>query len=248
MADDVVIPGIGTVAADEIGGKKFQRIKFTFGVDGVATDVSADNPLPVVQTGTPALPTGAATQTTLAAVLAKLIAEPATEATADRIADAVEAIEALTGATASEAAPSLVEGAVGRPDSLNLHGAKRVVLQSPDGGDLVPDESVPFHNAAVAAKVLVSATPAFISSWFLSNKHATDVGYLQIFDAAGTGDVTLGTTVPKHEIDLKAGQRASESGLSLKFDLGVVIAVTTTSHGATATGTGWGVNLGIVAG
>lgn len=49
------------VAADVIGGVAFQRFKNTFGVDGVATDVSATDPLPVVQTGTPALPTGAAT-------------------------------------------------------------------------------------------------------------------------------------------------------------------------------------------
>lgn len=173
--------------------------------------------------------------------------DPATEATADRIADAVEAIEALTGATVNEAAPTLVEGATGQPDSLNTHGAKRVVLQDPTGGDLVPDESAPFHSATVAAKALVFAAPAFLASWFLSNKHATDIGYLQFFDAASTGAVTLGTTVPKHEIDLKAGQRASAAGLSLKFELGIVIAVTTASHGATATGTGWGVNLGVVA-
>lgn len=41
-------PGSGaTVATDEIGGLHFQRVKPTHGVDGVAVDVSATNPLPV---------------------------------------------------------------------------------------------------------------------------------------------------------------------------------------------------------
>lgn len=90
MADNVAItPGTGaTVAADDIGGVLFQRVKLTAGTDGTATDVSATDPLPVVQTGTPALPTGAATaanqstgNTSLASILAKLSADPATQTT-----------------------------------------------------------------------------------------------------------------------------------------------------------------------
>lgn len=50
MADNVnVTPGTGaTVAADDVGGVLFQRVKVTHGVDGVATDASATNPLPVL--------------------------------------------------------------------------------------------------------------------------------------------------------------------------------------------------------
>lgn len=49
MADNVTItPGVGaSVAADEVGGQLYQRVKPTFGDDGVATDVSQTNPLPV---------------------------------------------------------------------------------------------------------------------------------------------------------------------------------------------------------
>lgn len=49
MADNVgYTPGTGaTVAADEIGGALYQRIKPTFGEDGIATDVSQENPMPV---------------------------------------------------------------------------------------------------------------------------------------------------------------------------------------------------------
>jgi len=49
MADNVgYTPGAGaTVAADEIGGVLHQRVKIGIGADGVATDVSDANPLPV---------------------------------------------------------------------------------------------------------------------------------------------------------------------------------------------------------
>jgi hypothetical protein len=53
MADNVgYTPGSGaTVAADEIGGVLYQRVKPTFGADGTATDVSSDNPMPMAAYG-----------------------------------------------------------------------------------------------------------------------------------------------------------------------------------------------------
>jgi hypothetical protein len=71
MVDNVAItPGTGaTIAADDIGGALHQRVKLTWGVDGSAVDSSASNPLPVVQTGTPALPTGAATDAKLDTII-----------------------------------------------------------------------------------------------------------------------------------------------------------------------------------
>jgi hypothetical protein len=48
MADNVVLPGTGgTIAADEIGGAQYQRVKVTWGADGSANDASSANPLPV---------------------------------------------------------------------------------------------------------------------------------------------------------------------------------------------------------
>ena len=72
MADDIILnagSGGDTVAADEIGGKKHQRIKIQYGDDGAATDVSDTNPLPIDDAGgsitvdatSLPLPTGAAT-------------------------------------------------------------------------------------------------------------------------------------------------------------------------------------------
>jgi hypothetical protein len=49
MADDFSypIPAGSTFAADEVDGRKFQRVKLTYGVDGTADDVQAGLPLPV---------------------------------------------------------------------------------------------------------------------------------------------------------------------------------------------------------
>ena len=53
MADNVgYTPGTGaTVAADEIAGVLHQRVKIGVGGDGVAVDVSQENPMPVAAYG-----------------------------------------------------------------------------------------------------------------------------------------------------------------------------------------------------
>jgi hypothetical protein len=53
MADNVgYTPGTGAVvAADEIGGVLFQRMKLTHGADGTAVDVSDVAPMPVQEMG-----------------------------------------------------------------------------------------------------------------------------------------------------------------------------------------------------
>jgi hypothetical protein len=69
MADNVgYTAGTGTtIAADDVGGVLHQRVKIGVGVDGTAVDVSSDNPMPVSAASLP-LPTGAATQATLATI------------------------------------------------------------------------------------------------------------------------------------------------------------------------------------
>lgn len=48
MADDVTLPAPGAIiAADEVGGKKYQRVKISHGADGAATDTSEEAPFPV---------------------------------------------------------------------------------------------------------------------------------------------------------------------------------------------------------
>lgn len=51
MNNTVLNPGAGgdTIATDDIGGIKYQRIKVNFGADGTASNVSVANPLPVAR-------------------------------------------------------------------------------------------------------------------------------------------------------------------------------------------------------
>lgn len=54
MADNTLLnagSGGDTIATDDVGGVKYQRVKVTYGVDGVATDVNASTPLPTLLYG-----------------------------------------------------------------------------------------------------------------------------------------------------------------------------------------------------
>lgn len=76
MADNTPQTGANTIATDEIGGIHYQRVKVTFGADGVATDVSADAKLPV-DVGTVAV-TGSFYQTTQPVSIATMPTTPVT--------------------------------------------------------------------------------------------------------------------------------------------------------------------------
>jgi hypothetical protein len=68
MADNTSQTGTDTIASDDIGGVKYQRIKLTWGVDGSAVDASATNPLPVTSTIS-SIPAAADTTDSIAAAL-----------------------------------------------------------------------------------------------------------------------------------------------------------------------------------
>jgi hypothetical protein len=58
MADNTELnPGAGgdIIASDEINGVKYQRVKPAFGTDGFAVDVSAENPLPTLDSNSSSL-------------------------------------------------------------------------------------------------------------------------------------------------------------------------------------------------
>lgn len=58
--------------------------------------------------------------------------------------------------------------------------------------------------------------------------------YLQLFDAAATGDITLGTTSPTYVIGLASAAMKSVSFcIPMKFELGLVYAMTTGDTNAT---------------
>lgn len=97
MSDNVgYTPGSGAeIAADNVAGVLVQRVKATFGTDGVATDISASDPLPVAGEVTVAgtvpvsaaalpLPAGAATEATLATLAGAVFAEDTASTPGDR--------------------------------------------------------------------------------------------------------------------------------------------------------------------
>ena len=101
MADNVQLnqptTSGATIATDDIGGVQHQLIKQEFGVDGVATMVSAADPLPTTDAAVLAkLSTDPSTETTLAALLAKVIAAPSTEAKQDAANALLTTIAAIT--------------------------------------------------------------------------------------------------------------------------------------------------------
>ena len=52
MADNITAPATGAVlATDDVGGVHYPRTKLSVGGNGVAADVSGDNPLPVADGG-----------------------------------------------------------------------------------------------------------------------------------------------------------------------------------------------------
>jgi hypothetical protein len=114
MADNVPITaGVGTeIATDEVSGVHYQRVKLDIGADGVSDPITATNPLPISGTFWQAtqpvsaeslpLPTGAATQTTLAAIEGYFKAEDTAAASGDKGLPAL-AMRASTDAVTTDA-------------------------------------------------------------------------------------------------------------------------------------------------
>lgn len=75
----------------------------------------------------------------------------------------------------------------------------------------------------------------------LSNLDAA-VAWLQIFDAADSTQIVLGTTVPKLSLHVAASADADSADLNMGFNLGLVFAVTTTDGGAISPATGLAVD------
>ena len=92
--------------------------------------------------------------------------------------------------------------------------------------------SRPYRSiAGNATAVLAQAGPTVLNSGEIANKSTTDV-WLQLYDAAAAGDVTVGTTTPKHSVFCSLGDGTNYSLRDFYFDdgmefsLGLVWAVT----------------------
>lgn len=96
----------------------------------------------------------------------------------------------------------------------------------------------PKHD--LLAKFLIRVGLADLVGWNIINTNAAVV-YVQLFNAAATGDVTLGSTEPKMILALPSGVGTSIFAMvgpenHISFPLGIVVAATTTPTGAIAPG------------
>jgi hypothetical protein len=102
------------------------------------------------------------------------------------------------------------------------------------------------HNYAkkdLGAKQLVAAPCTF--GGFCGENIDGATAFIQLFDAAAAGDVTLGTTKPVLEYELANNDNPTEAlgPNGVEFTLGLVIASTTAHWGGTASGGGVDVML-----
>jgi hypothetical protein len=189
MADNITAlanTGSGTdvLATDEIGGVHYPRSKVVFGADGVATDVSAAAPLPVSAATLP-LPAGAATETTLAALNAKVppagqalmaASQPVAIASDQTPIQTVEPALIITGAAAQTAVVNNILGTVSGTAGTDVANYRSMTVQVTSTGtagtfifeqsnDNVNWVALPVFNAALATAVpIVAAITATASA------------------------------------------------------------------------------------
>lgn len=113
----------------------------------------------------------------------------------------------------------------------------------------MPDRSggaggVPYRNGALkAAPQLVKASAGTLDSLVAFNLDSS-ANWIQLFDAASAGSVTVGTTPPVLSIHIAASaDRDEQLPTPLAFNNGLVIAATTTATGSTANTNGVDVEI-----
>ena len=99
-------------------------------------------------------------------------------------------------------------------------------------------------NVLATALSVKNDGPVVVESMQILNR-TSGAAFLQMFDAAFPGDVTVGTTVPKWAIGFATAGRESMVGMRVLFGKGLQVAMTTTSTGNTAVATGSMVNMEI---
>lgn len=93
----------------------------------------------------------------------------------------------------------------------------------------------PARFDTVKDKTVLSANPCVLTALRVRNGDAA-IRYLQLFDRATTGGITLGTTPPDFTILLEGITTADQEvklGNGLRFTVGIVAAMTTTETGST---------------
>lgn len=114
----------------------------------------------------------------------------------------------------------------------------------------IPYSEPKFYSALSTTLQLVKGGRALLDVFEASNINAADA-FVQMFDAASAGDVTLGTTTPTWSLFVPKGDATSRGAadktlpMPVSFLYGLVIAATTTATGSSAPTTGLVVNLAV---
>ena len=90
---------------------------------------------------------------------------------------------------------------------------------------------------------VVASQAAVLDDYFIYNPNSS-VAYVQIFDVATSGGVTLGTTTPKWSVGIPAQSAANVARLGLAFANGIQVAATTSATGSGANGSALDTNWG----
>ena len=153
MADDVTLPATGAViAADEVAGKKYQRMKIAHGPDGSATDTSEEAPFPVAAIGGAT----AEKQTELAALIGAKADASATSDTGafSLLAFVKRAQEKLTSIGGGIVNVVTALGAIGDAAWASGNGSVIALLKTIAGAAASTEPAI-----VVGASTVVSATP-----------------------------------------------------------------------------------------
>lgn len=150
-------PGAGgaVLATDEIATVHYPRSKVVFGVDGVATDVSASDPLPISASSLP-LPTGAATETTLSAQALKTSDDVAGATPTGQLGLAVRQDNDASFVSADGDLAPLLVNSVGR-----LKVSSQPALYDNITGTITANGQTVFANCTQFSNLMVHCTGTF---------------------------------------------------------------------------------------
>jgi hypothetical protein len=273
MSDNIsVTPGAGaTVAADDIGGILYQRVKVSVGAPDNAADLAfgaaaAASSLPVTQSTEDVARVGSLTETAPTTDTASSGLNGRLQRVAQRLSSLIGGIGGVSDTAWTTGDGSVIsvlkslasdttaaDVNLTKVGGTTLSAAAPVPAQLSQGGAVLSDTNPIFARKPKLAMnrlgtIKTSASyvtgAKVLDSLFISNQDAAAV-WVQFFDVASGGTApTLGTTTPVWEIDLGVGKALIMAQLGLSFANGIWIAVTTAQKGSTISTTGANLNLG----
>lgn len=213
MADNVTAPAVGAIlATDEISGVHHPLTKMEFGVDGVATQVSATNPLPVA-----------------------IISGGGGGGGGDASAANQTAVQATAGADASKAVA--VQGVTGGK-AISVSGTFWQTTQ-PVSGTLAATQSGAWNITNITGAITLPSGAATSAAQTTGNASLSSIdGKLTGVSTAAnqvTMNATLGTLAASEYETVAASQTAQvlgATGATGDFLAGLLVTPATTSPGA----------------